>query len=246
MKRLHRPELSFDQRVSLFASQKKYDSLSPVSRDDFWKKARQWKRTLKLVTILESMSGPRENCFYCGSSVATDIEHYLSRANFPGAAFRWGNWLWVCGQCNRQKSSSAARAAGQPGRILDPTRDDPWSHFFFDETTGRVEPRWVNINAEDYDAIYTLQVLKNLNSERKENQRRKVAKEIKSAIRLVLKEPNNIAAVRDLVQLVREDATGIGQWYFCNGAKNPNHQSIVAALREHHPKIWKACIRKAL
>jgi uncharacterized protein (TIGR02646 family) len=64
------------------------------------------------VALTRMCSGVRR-CCYCEDSLADEVEHFKPKDLYPEATFRWENYLYVCGPCNRPKGAQFA--------VIDPT-----------------------------------------------------------------------------------------------------------------------------
>ena len=72
----------------------------------------------RLRSNLEIMSGDLVRCSYCEDSRADEVEHMRPKDFYPEHVFRWANYLFACGICNRGKNNKyAVRNVG--GQIVD-------------------------------------------------------------------------------------------------------------------------------
>ena len=71
-----------------------------------------------------------EQCMYCGSDSATDIDHFEPRARNPLRTFEWLNHLLACGTCNsnQKRDRFPTDNDGRP-LLINPTVDDPFQHM---------------------------------------------------------------------------------------------------------------------
>jgi uncharacterized protein (TIGR02646 family) len=54
---------------------------------------------------LATMSGGVLRCCYCELSEIDQVEHVFPKDLFPERCFKWDNYLYACGPCNRRKSN---------------------------------------------------------------------------------------------------------------------------------------------
>lgn len=71
---------------------------------------------------LELMCPGTVRCHYCEDSAPDQIEHFRTKTLFPEHAFRWSNYLYACGVCNRCKSDKFAIFRASDGRYMELTR----------------------------------------------------------------------------------------------------------------------------
>ncbi|MFG7944664.1 MULTISPECIES: HNH endonuclease [Streptomyces] len=86
--------------------------------------------------LFQMATGIRE-CMYCGSHMATDIEHIEPRAQQPLRTFCWYNHLLACSECNGIKGQRHNDLFVRQHMLLDPTRDDPFDHLQLIVDTGK-------------------------------------------------------------------------------------------------------------
>ena len=83
---------------------------------------------------LSQMCAGTRRCVYCEDSVADEVEHMKPKDLYPEDVFRWPNYVYACGPCNRHKNNNFAiiaedrvedvtRARGAP--ITPPTLGEP-------------------------------------------------------------------------------------------------------------------------
>ena len=70
-------------------------------------------------------------CAYCEHKIATQIEHYRPKSEFPELAFTWSNLLLACPDCNGIKSDQFPETE-DGGLIVNPCEDEPDDHLRFD------------------------------------------------------------------------------------------------------------------
>jgi hypothetical protein len=98
--------------------------------DNLWKDEVEVKQGLRAVLLAMA---PRVLgcCMYCGGFIATDIEHFTPREHKALKTFFWPNHLLVCGPCNSTYKRGWWECDAETGEplLIDPTRDDPFSHL---------------------------------------------------------------------------------------------------------------------
>jgi uncharacterized protein (TIGR02646 family) len=95
----------------------------------------------EVVEKLKAMCSGIERCMYCEDSFGTAIEHFQPKADYPGYAFEWFNYLWACSHCNSnlKRDRFPLGDAGVP-MLIDPTVVDPLDHLALSVTTGEYIP----------------------------------------------------------------------------------------------------------
>ena len=103
--------------------------------------ARPRKWFVPVRETLKDMAGASQTCMFCDHNEPTDVEHFRPKTEFPNRTFSWGNMLWVCTTCNRQKGIQFPphNCVGAP--FIDPAIDEVWDYFFLDEF-GNLIKRW--------------------------------------------------------------------------------------------------------
>lgn len=101
---------------------------------------------------LAAMSASVLRCCYCELSEIDQVEHIYPKDFFPERCFKWDNYLYACGRCNRNKSNrwwtfNSATGAASPfvrirdqpptrpeheALIIDPRTEDPLQYLFLD------------------------------------------------------------------------------------------------------------------
>lgn len=57
---------------------------------------------------LDRMAHGARRCGYCEDSYADEVEHVRPKSLYPECVFRWSNYLYVCGACNKPKNNQFA------------------------------------------------------------------------------------------------------------------------------------------
>lgn len=157
-----RPDLSTQSQKRLETATTAIKNASDPKQEAerLYTNARQTKWFTKITTTLATISGPGERCMFCSGSEASQVEHFRPKAVFPNEAMTWTNFLWVCGICNQHKSDHFPPATEPGGRFIDPTIENPWDFFEFDQF-GNLCARW-NDALDDLDprADTMIQLLK--------------------------------------------------------------------------------------
>lgn len=71
---------------------------------------------------LEKAAAGNARCMFCEDSLANEIDHLRPKALYPDACFSWPNYIYVCGVCNKAKSSTFAVFANPTREFVDVTR----------------------------------------------------------------------------------------------------------------------------
>jgi uncharacterized protein (TIGR02646 family) len=144
IERLALPE-ELNNRLS--ALTKEIDATPATDRqaaaDTLWKKSGTRTRVHRpLKQALQQMALGLEQCMYCGSDSATDIDHFEPRARNPLRTFEWLNHLLACGSCNSNYKRDRFPTDDDGGPLLiDPTMDDPFQHMTLSLSTDVYSPR---------------------------------------------------------------------------------------------------------
>lgn len=144
MRRVIRPALPSDVSRRLSDRQMTLNRRRDVGYVDveaLWKASRSSSYMRTIQSTLERMTGPRQRCMYCVDSHAGDIEHYRPKSRFPKYAFRWPNLLLICTHCGRLKGDRFPQNGRRP-LLINPAREDPWSHLTFDPRLGTMSARF--------------------------------------------------------------------------------------------------------
>lgn len=181
------------------------------------------------------MAGNLERCFYCGDSRGTDVDHYRPLTVHQALAFDWDNHLLSCAACNRAKATKDPVDSSGTVYLLDPTKTNPWDHFFYDGLTGNLAPRYVG-NDPDPLAVTTLEFLPTLLHEPVTEGRAQCSRRLF----LYLRQSRALGCagdVTDLLDVLGDDAHGLGRWYSdYEGAKSAQ----IVEFEEACAELWAA------
>ncbi len=156
MRRLVRTVLPDRVRGYLARKQREVDSGKPP--DVAWSRARSTRTMDEVMEELTRMVGPRERCMFCADSRGVDIDHFWPKARYPEHTFLWDNLLLICSGCNRKKGERFELDATGSPLLINPTRDDPWDHLYYDSETGIVTARFIPKTGEpDPRGQYTVE-----------------------------------------------------------------------------------------
>lgn len=102
---------------------------------------------------LKAMCAGAQRCVYCEDSVGDEVEHIKPKDLYPEEVFRWPNYVYACGPCNRGKNNrfSVITITG----LVDVTR--PRGAPVAPPVPG--EPAFINPRAEDPLAFLTMDLL---------------------------------------------------------------------------------------
>ncbi len=134
MIQLAQQPLPSDAAKELQQYQQEVDAILPYKdrvqrgKKDFSKYNKTDDRVFKSVraTLTLMCSGSRR-CMYCEDSCADEVEHIKPKDLYPESVFKWENYLYACGICNREKSNAFAVFVTGTGKKVIVTRkkDDP-------------------------------------------------------------------------------------------------------------------------
>jgi len=71
---------------------------------------------------LTALCSGAARCVYCEDSARDQVEHYKPKDLYPEEVFRWENYVYACGPCNRLKGAKFAIFRSSDGRFSDVTR----------------------------------------------------------------------------------------------------------------------------
>jgi hypothetical protein len=144
MRRIDRQPLSTDALRKLAELQRRVqDEPSPrVCVQKLWD-SKPKAAFAEIRETLQKMAPGRSRCMYCEDSMATDIEHFWPKLDFPMGAFCWNNYLLACSYCNSNlKRDRFPRDERGDPLLVDPTsEDDPGEHLLFLPSSGEFRSR---------------------------------------------------------------------------------------------------------
>ncbi len=206
-----------------------------------WKVAGRTTAIRCVRNTLEKMI-ERSRCYYCGDSRGTDAEHFWPKRKYPQRAFRWCNLLLACAGCNRQKGEQFPLDQSGAPLLIDPTKDDPWDHLFYDVTTGQLVPRWlVDYQEQDPKGRATCgdEILP-LNIEAIGESRKKTARNLVRVVEAFLSDARTgdfEDAVESLKLGIRDqDDHGLASWFF---GRDGREEEPFKNLRKQYPEVWR-------
>lgn len=242
MRRVARPPLPqavqtyLDNKHQLVAQRKK---LGTLDVDAVWKQARATKAIGSACALLQAAMGPRERCMYCLDSHGTDIEHFRPKTRYPLQTFQWNNWLICCTECGRLKGSKFPMANGKP-LLIDPARENPWTHLEFDSDTGNLTARY-DVKACDWSrkGAETVNVLHLDAREALAAGYRKTYLRLAAVLNAALAAPA-VPGAADLVnKLKEEDEHCLLEWCFCFAGQQ---EAPFSQFKNQHPLLWRECL----
>ncbi|WP_393059891.1 HNH endonuclease [Streptomyces sp. LN549] len=93
-----------------------------------------------IFAALQNMAHGISSCMYCGHHMADTIDHYVPVSENPVRTFCWSNHLLACSTCNsRYKLDKYEKNAFGTPSLVDPTREDPFTHLHLNLDTGLYE-----------------------------------------------------------------------------------------------------------
>jgi len=214
--------------------------LTPPQLDRKWKGARSTKTVRDgVVRVLKGMAGPRARCMYCSDSRGATIEHFRPKSSYPEHAFRWPNFLWICGDCNTHKNAQFPVGAAGAALIIDPTLDDPWEHLFFDSSTGEITACYLADGSRDEKGKHTIQAISPLRDQAVTEGRLRAWRNIVRVVEGALESPpESVVALIDAIGDV--DGYGLARWSFHCGGRD---EQPFRRFREEQPDAWEAVAR---
>jgi hypothetical protein len=171
-------------------------------------------------------------------------------APYPHRTFVWGNLLWTCTGCNRQKGIRFdLDSAGRP-LLINPTEDDPWDFLYFEPLTGIITARvCAGTGKPDLKGDYTADhdVLP-LNIEPVTEGRRRTYRSLRRAVQrflnLTIQHPPGSGAQTELVQeILDHDDYGLICWFFL---KDGSNDPPFSELRAQHKDVWASIVQELI
>lgn len=204
-----------------------------------WKSARQTKSLKTVVTTLQTMMGPRSRCMYCLDSHGSDIEHFHPKVDYPKRMYQWSNMLLCCTECGRFKGNKFPMSRSR-ALLIDPTREDPWTHLDFDPVTGNISARF-DLKANDWSAkgLATVDVLKLDRREALSAGYLKTLRHLSCIVDRALR-GGAITAPALMTELNNADDHGLLGWCLSDRGLILHPFST---LHQDHPSIWRQCRR---
>ncbi|NKI68071.1 hypothetical protein GN109_01455 [Collimonas pratensis] len=125
-----------------------------------------------VVAALTTMVGLGGRCMFCGSSEASQVDHFMPKAVYPAQTMVWENFIWICGLCNQHKGNEFPCDAQGNSLLINPIDDDVWLFFTIDKL-GFILPVW-NMAADDIDIrAHTTETLYKFNRQAVQESRQK-------------------------------------------------------------------------
>ncbi|MFZ6755997.1 HNH endonuclease [Undibacterium sp. Ji50W] len=131
---------------------KRAEEIYKVSRTTVWFKS-------SVVDSLKKLSGLGERCMFCGSSEASQVDHFKPKATFPHLAMAWENYIWICSVCNQSKLDNFPLSSDGSSLLINPIDEDIWQFFSLDEL-GYILSKWdvaiddVNVRSKTCETFY--------------------------------------------------------------------------------------------
>jgi uncharacterized protein (TIGR02646 family) len=200
-----------------------------------WTKYRSSAEAAVVIETLKRMAKASERCFYCADSRGADIDHFNPISVSVGTTFQWQNLLLVCTPCNRQKASKSPYIEGRRG-LVDPTRDVPWHHFVYVDSTGLLAPRFDRSGNEDFIGSQTLNLLSVLNHDAIADGRKRAARRLRRAAEQAVAAGAAHEQRRDLLHAVEDDPYGLARWYTAEDGRLDDPFATLAGV---HPRLWR-------
>ncbi|MGD9538795.1 MAG: hypothetical protein AB7P52_16020 [Alphaproteobacteria bacterium] len=160
MLRLPDPGLPVNAQVKLAEYQAEIDGIGGYAarvvegKRKFTSRNTRRNTTFRVVRdTLSNMCGGAQRCAYCEDSVGDEVEHIKPKDLYPEDVFRWPNYVYACGPCNRGKNNKFA-VMTKGGRIeVTRQRGAPITP----PVSGA--PAFINPRCEDPLALLTMDLL---------------------------------------------------------------------------------------
>ena len=240
MRRISRLDLPAQTQKALDRRQATVDAnrlAGTLNVEVVWKAARQTKPLKAALGVLQTMTGHRQRCMYCGDSHGTDMEHFWPKKQQPERMFRWPNLLLCCTECGRFKGEQFPLEHGTP-LLVDPTADDPWLFLDFDPATGNIVPRfdpvandWTLKGTKTVEALH-LDCREALAASYQKTHRRLITL-VEAALLQTSLDATALAEA-----LLEADDHGLLGWYFHGTGQN---ECPFSDLCQRHPIVWEFC-----
>ncbi|MFI9379078.1 HNH endonuclease [Streptomyces parvulus] len=181
------------------------------------------------------MTGSRKRCVYCCDSRSSDIDHFKPIKVDIRSTFQWKNFILICPECNRCKSSKFAYGADGTPLLVNPTSVDPWEHLVLDVDSGVMAPRFKD-GEYDRNGEYTLEVIHPVNDEATVEGRRRSAERYIDAAHHAMEDGDTQKVRRAFVKAVAYDEFGLATWFAFRegGCTDPIRQA-----RDAYPALWR-------
>ncbi len=240
MRRLVRTALP--DRVHRYLARKQSEVDSGRAPDATWDSARKTQAIRRVFSELKRMAGSRERCMFCEDSRGVDIDHFWPKSKYPERTFVWDNLVLSCSGCNRDKGTWFELGADGSPLLIDPTRDDPWAHLFYDSKTGIVTARFIAATqGPDPRGQYTIERSRlPLNIQAVTEGRRSTQKNLIRCVGRFVESLNatttHTAAMTELLACVNDNSQyGLVDWFFLRDGQD---EQPFAELRSKSPAVW--------
>lgn len=237
MRRVHRNELLFQDRLELYKRSKGVTNSADARKA--WKSYRASISSRQVIATLAQMTGNRKRCVYCCDSRSSDVDHFVPISQRFDYTLRWSNLILICPECNRYKGSSFKLDANGEPLLVDPTRIDPWVHLVLDHDTGILAPRFINPVGFDESGEYTLDLLSPLNDEATAEGRRRTAEAFCDMSATTLTEGDNLGIRKQWARIIAYDDYGLAPWFaFWEGSTAADFPNV----KREFPLLWRRFI----
>lgn len=179
---------------------------------------------------------------FCEDSRGVEIDHFWPKSRYPERTFVWDNLVLSCSGCNRAKGTRFELGADESPLLIDPTRDDPWAHLFYDSQTGIVTTRYVAATGKpDARGEYTIERSQlPLNIQAVTEGRLRTGRNLGRCVRRFLESTNSTPSAgtreRELLGCVCDNSDyGLASWFFL---RDGQAEPPFAELRTKSPDVW--------
>jgi HNH endonuclease len=196
---------------------------------------------------LTNMCSGVKRCVYCEDSAACEIEHIRPKSLYPENCFDWGNYIYICGACNRIKGDRFAVFDGESIEIcklssknlddktkgedvlINPRKQNPMAFGLLD-LSGSFKYVAIPNLSPNYSVRfeYTFETILNLNEEPRDflRQSRKTAyKSYKSELKIYSYKKQGNCSQNELDETTKQ-------------IKNMNHHTVWKEMQRHYQQDW--------
>ena len=248
MRRLRRAVLP--ERVLSYLAKKQRDVNSGKSAEALWTQARRTLTMRRVFDELKRMVVTRERCMFCEDSRGVEIDHFWPKARYPERAFVWENLLLICADCNRRKSDRLELDSHGLPMLIDPTREDPWAHLFYDSRTGIVTARFILATREpDPRGQYTVEgsnlpLNDQAVTEGRQRTQRNLIRCVNRFVGALNAAIQDCSLAKELLVCVDDNSDyGLTSWFFFRDGQS---ESPFADLRSTARDVWDRLVARTI
>ncbi len=200
---------------------------------------------------LAKMCNSTQRCVYCEDSQANEVEHIYPKSLFPGKCFRWDNYVYACGLCNKHKGNKFAIFRDDNGQfqevnppnskipatepptgeavMINPRVENPLEYFMLDLLgTFKFVVKPGLLEKAKKKADYTLNTVLRLNDA--DNKREVLRKGRKNAFKHYKR------ILSEYVSKKQQGAPEIQLQKIIEGIQGENHSTVWKEMQRYHQK----------